>query len=236
MEKKNKVIAGLAIGAVALLAASGVARCSLSRDGQSALSPEQPAPIEQAQQAEQAGRGGLGEIENTTWVSDDGKSTLMVLPGVLIESSGDDETLLYYTATGVASDDAGITATLFVSKEPGGEAVQAPLAVTRGNGSMRLACDALSADYPTETGDASIALVSIDENLTGLFGRGPDDFAAAISKWASVKSPYARKATWTKEVWVDYTAGSKVTTFTLDDGAASTVNVTLSASGELAAS
>lgn len=101
---------------------------------------------------------------------------------------------------------------------------------------MRLACDALSTDYSMKTGDAGIALAGVDENLTSLYGKTADDFASVISKWASSRSPYATKAIWTKEVWIDYKSGSKVTTFTLDDGASSTVSVTLNAAGELVAS
>lgn len=239
MDKKNKIIAGLAIGAVTLLVASGVARCVLApADNDNAATAEQAATIEQQQTQEEKpeGQGGLSEIENTTWKSDDGKSTLTVLSGALIETTESGETILYYKATDVIETDTGITADLSVSKEQGGKAVQTALAITRGSGSMRLACDALSTDYSMKTGDAAIVLANVDENLTSLYGRTADDFASAISKWASSKSPYATKATWTKEVWIDYKSGSKVTTFTLDDGASSTVSVTLNAAGELVAS
>jgi hypothetical protein len=239
MDKKNKIIAGLAIGAVTLLVASGVARCLLApADNDNAATAEQAATIEQQQTQEEKpeGQGGLSEIENTTWKSDDGKSTLTVLSGALIETTESGETILYYKATDVIETDTGITADLSVSKEQGGKAVQTALAITRGSGSMRLACDALSTDYSMKTGDAAIVLANVDENLTSLYGRTADDFASAISKWASSKSPYATKATWTKEVWIDYKSGSKVTAFTLDDGASSTVSVTLNAAGELVAS
>lgn len=239
MDKKNKIIAGLAIGAVTLLVASGVARCVLApADDDNAATAEQAATIEQQQTQEEKpeGQGGLSEIENTTWKSDDGKSTLTVLSGALIETTESGETILYYKATDVIETDTGITADLSVSKEQGGKAVQTALAITRGSGSMRLACDALSTDYSMKTGDAAIVLANVDENLTSLYGRTADDFSSAISKWASSKSPYATKATWTKEVWIDYKSGSKVTAFTLDDGASSTVSVTLNAAGELVAS
>lgn len=240
MEKKNKIIAGLALGAVALLVASGIARCSLAPEAAEpgASAPDQPPAMEQPQQQDPAPEGGsdLSEIENTTWKSDDGKSTLTVMPGVLIEKTESAETLLYYEASDVVETETGITATLSVSKDKGGQATQAALAVTKGNGQSRLACDALSTDYSMKTGDASIAIAGVDGNLTDTFGKGQDDFAAAISKWASSKSPYATKATWTKEVWIDYGSGNKVTTFTIDDGAASVVSVMLNAAGELVAS
>lgn len=238
MDKKNRIIAGLAIGAVTLLVASGAARCALApADDGNAATAEQAATTEQQTQEEKPeGQGSLSEIENTTWKSDDGTSTLTVLSGAFIETTQSGETILYYKATDVTETDTGITADLSVSKERGGKATQTALAITRGSGSMRLACDALSTGYSMKTGDAAITLANVDENLTSLYGRTADDFASAISKWASSRSPYAAKATWTKEVWIDYKSGSKVTTFTLDDGASSTVNVTLNAAGELVAS
>ena len=239
MDKKNKIIAGLAIGAVTLLVASGAARCALApADNDNAATAEQAATIEQQQTQEEKpeGQGSLSEIENTTWKSDDGTSTLTVLSGAFIETTESGEAILYYKATDITETDTGITADLSVSKEQGGKATQTALAITRGSGSMRLACDALSTGYSMKTGDAGIALAGVDENLTSLYGKTADDFASAISKWASSRSPYATKATWTKEVWIDYKSGSKVTTFTLDDGASSTVSVTLNAAGELVAS
>lgn len=240
MEKKNKIIAGLALGAVTLLVASSIARCSLAPEAAEpgASGPEQPPAMEQPQQQDPETEGGsdLSGIENTTWRSDDGESTLTVMPGVLIEKTESAETLLYYDASDVVETETGITATLSVSKDKGGQATQAALAVTKGSGQARLVCDALSTDYSMKTGDASIAITGADGNLTSTFGKSQDDFAAAISKWASSKSPYATKATWTKEVWIDYRSGSKVTTFAVDDGAASVVSVTLNAAGELVAS
>lgn len=240
MDKRNKIIAGLAIGAVTLLVASGAARCALApADNDNAATAEQAATIEQQQQTQEEkpeGQGSLSEIENTTWKSDDGKSTLTVLSGAFIEATESGEAILYYKATDVIETDTEITADLSVSKERGGKTVQTALAITRGSGSMRLTCDALSTDYSMKTGDAAIALAGVDENLTSLYGRTADDFASAISKWASSRSPYTAKATWTKEVWIDYGSGSKVTTFTLDDGASSTVSITLNAAGELVAS
>lgn len=241
MEKKNKIIMGLAIGAVVLAVASGAARCSMTQPSESAPQSSDAAAEAQQQEAQTAGDSpaadpDLSLIENTEWQSGDGKSTLTVIPGVLIEKSETGESLLYYEASDIIETDSGITANLSVSKEKGGKETQAALAVTKGNGQMTLACDALATDYSMKTGESSIALAGVDENLTGLYGRESGDFAAAISKWASAKSPYATKATWTKEVWINYDSGSKVTTFVLDDAARSVVSVTLSANGELVAS
>lgn len=134
MDKKNKIIAGLAIGAVALLVASGAARCALAPTDDNAATAKQAATIEEQQQTQEEkpeGQGSLSEIENTTWKSDDGKSTLTVLSGAFIEATESGETILYFKATDVIETDTGITADLSVSKEQGGKAVQTALAITR---------------------------------------------------------------------------------------------------------
>ena len=49
MNRKNKIMAALAMGAVALVVASGVARCALSEAGDP---PPEPAPAQEAEHAE----------------------------------------------------------------------------------------------------------------------------------------------------------------------------------------
>lgn len=240
MEKKSKVMAALAAGAVALIVASGAVRCAMpATEGQGA--PEAPAQEQQEQAPQTGGEGGgatatLASIEGTTWKSADGAATLDVLPGVLIESEGGTDSLSYFEASDVTESALGLTATLSVSKEKGGEARECALAVVKGQGSMRLTCDALSHDYVLETSGAQIAVEGAGEELEGLFGKGAADFAQALSSWAQARSPYATKATWSGEVWLDYSSGTKVTTFELDDAAGSVVSVTCDASGKLVAS
>ncbi len=236
MEKKNRILVALAIGAVALLVASGIARCAMTSAADSGGGGNEAGKTAEVRQQEAGDSDPLSEVENTTWKSEDDRSTLTVLPGVLIESTEAGETLYYYEASGVQRSGTGMTATLSLSKSRGGETTDAALSITKGTGSMHLACDSLSTDYAMETGDAGIALVGVDENLTTLFGKQTDEFSAAIEKWASSRSPYATKATWSKEVWIDYAASSFVTTFALDDAASSIVSVTMHGAGELMAS
>jgi hypothetical protein len=158
------------------------------------------------------------------------------MDGVIIEKTGDGEKAVYYRADDAKTTDDGISATLYTSDGKGGAETPAALAVTKGAGSMRLACDALSRDYTAKTGDAAIEIENADGNLESSLGKGGDEVAEAISAWASTKSPYATKATWTKEVWADYAKGTVVTTFTLDDAAGTIVSVTRDASGDLVAS
>ena len=107
----------------------------------------------------------------------------------------------------------------------------------KGNGSATLTCDALKADYVMLLPDAaSITLIGFEAGHAEFGGKTEGEFAEAVAKAASARSPYAKNATWSKEVWIDYATGNVVTNFRLDDGASTTVSVTVTKSGELVAS
>lgn len=245
MDKKKAVVAALAIGAVVLAIGAGAARGALEQraadqDGQPARQ-EQPAEPGQGAASEDGSGGSqqqdpLSELYGAQWETDGGDGGLTVMDGVMIEKTGDGERAVYFRADDVKTTDGGISATLYTSDGKGGAETPAALAVTKGAGSMRLSCDALSRDYTAKTGEAEIELANADGNLAAALGKGDDEVAAAISKFASTKSPYATKATWSKEVWADYAKGTVVTTFALNDAAGTIVSVTRDASGDLVAS
>ena len=245
MNKKKAMVAVLAIGAVILAIGAGAVRGALDQraadqDGQPAQQ-EQPAEPGQGAASEigsgsSQGQNPLSELYGAQWETDGGDGGLTVMDGVMIEKTGDGEKAVYYRADDVKTTDGGISATLYTSDGKGGAETPAALAVTKGAGSMRLSCDALSGDYTAKTGEAEIQLANADGNLAAALGKGDDEVAAAISKFASTKSPYATKATWSKEVWADYAKGTVVTTFTLDDAAGTIVTVERDASGNLVAS
>lgn len=245
MDKKKAVVAAIAIGAVVLAIGAGAVRGAIEQraadqGGQPAWQ-EQPAGPGQGT-ASKDGSGGsqgqdpLSELYGAQWEADDGTGALTVMDGVMIEKSGDGERAVYYRAEDVKTTDDGISATLYTSDGKGGAETPAALAVTKGAGSMRLACDALSRDYTAKTGDAAIEIANADGNLEASLGKDQGEVAEAISKWAASKSPYATKATWSKEVWADYSKGTVITTFTLDDAAGTIVTVERDASGNLVAS
>ena len=245
MDKKKAVMAAIAIGAVVLAIGAGAVRGALEQraadQGGEPARQEQPAEPGQGAASEEGSGGSqqqdpLSELYGAQWEADGGDGGLTVMDGVMIEKTGDGERAVYYRADDVKTTDSGISATLYTSDGKGGAEAPAALAVTKGAGSMRLSCDALSRDFTAKTGEAEIQLANADGNLTAALGKGDDEVAAAISKFASTKSPYATKATWSKEVWADYAKGTVVTTFTLDDAAGTIVSVTRDASGDLVAS
>lgn len=246
MDKKKAVVAALAIGAVVLAIGAGAVRGVIEQraadqQGQPArqeqpADPGQGAASEDGSGGSQQGQDPLSELYGAQWEADGGDGGLTVMDGVMIEKAGDGERAVYYRAEDVKTTDGGISATLYTSDGKGGAETPAALAVTKGAGSMRLACDALSRDYTAKTGDAAIEIANADGNLEASLGKGQGEVAEAISKWAASKSPYATKATWSREVWADYAKGTVVTTFTLDDAAGTIVTVERDASGDLVAS
>lgn len=245
MDKRKKIVAALAIGAVALAIGSGAVRAAVTQPD----AGQQQDPVRQEQPAEPPQEGGSGgqtgaekaadplsELYGAQWVADGGEGTLAFMDGAMVESAGGAERAVAYRAENVKTTDDGISATLYVSDGRGGAETPAALAVTKGTGGMRLACDALQRTYTPATGEGAIELAGTDGNLEAALGKGEDEVRQAISAWASTRSPYAKRATWSKEVWADYGSGTIVTTFTLDDAAGTIVSVTRDASGELAAS
>lgn len=254
MEKKAKVMAALVAGAIAIAGAQGAARCSSQHGGgqeapgqgqqqeeqrQEGEREEPQRQQEQQEEEQQAPADPVGAIEGTTWESEDGARTLRVLPGLFVESGGEDgDRLLYWSAPqDVRSAEGGFTARLTVSEEDGGEGAAATLGVVEGNGRARLDCSALAGPYYMDTGDAPAVSLSGDASrIEEALGCPADEVAGAIGEWARLRAPKARTATWSGEVYADYGAGTRMTSFTLDDADATAVSVTVGPDGEPVAS
>ena len=230
MERKNKIMAALAIGAVALVVASGAVRCSLSDGGNANQAPEPEKPAAQAildegdaqdQDAGAAAQGGFADLKNTSWESEDGKSALSIIEGALIETSDEGSSVIYYTVDGESLEGGMLTATLSVSREMTGAEEQTVAAAT----------------YVRKPSAPAgpIALAGATSELFEEFGKGEEEFAAILSDYAKAASPGATAAAWSKEVWIDYGSKTKLTNFTLDDVASTIVCVQLDADGKLGA-
>lgn len=247
MERKNKIMAALAIGAVALVVASGAVRCSLSDGGNANQAPEPEKPAAQAildegdaqdQDAGAAAQGGFADLKNTSWESEDGKSALSIIEGALIETSDTGSTVIYYTVDGESLDGGVLTATLSVSREMTGTEEKTVAVVRPGQGGRdEIACDKLATTYVRKASAPAgpIALAGATSELFEEFGKGEAEFATILSDYAKAASPGASTAAWSKEVWIDYGSKTKLTNFTLDDVASTIVCVQLTADGKLGA-
>lgn len=245
MQRKNKVILALAIGAVALVVASGAVRCSAmdtshgpDEQAQPVETPQEETMSQQAQEPGQEGaQGGFADLKNTSWKSEDGKSALSIIEGALIESNEGGSSILYYTIDSEDAHDGSLTATLSVSSSMTGDEEKTVASVrTRDDGAREIACDRLACAYVLDAPSVSdVAIVGADENLYQTFGKDERDFAGVLLDYARQSAPSAKSATWSKEVWVDFNDMSYLTTFTLDDAASTIVSVRMDASGRLGA-
>ena len=244
MNRKNKIMAALAIGAVALVVASGIARCTLA-DGEGA----QPEPSEalEAQldearapssdaDAGAAAQGGFADLKNTSWESEDGKSALSIIEGALIESREEGSTIIYYTIDSESREGTELTTTLSVSSSMTGDEEKTIAVVRNGqNGAAELICDKLSCKYIKKGAVIAgpLSLTHATQELFDEFGKDEGDFVSVISDYAKGAYPGAKSAAWSKEVWIDYGSGTKLTNFTLDDAASTIVCVQLTSDGKL---
>lgn len=240
MTRKKKIMAALAIGAIALCIGSGVARCTLSGqecpDDQVQGQPQ--AAQQEGQPQEEAGaQGGFADLENTSWTAEDGKSTLSIIRGAFIEKGESGSTILYYTVSDEKAEKDKLTATLEVSASMTGDEEQT-VALVRDetDGSVTITCDKLAAKYVKEIpSDTTMKLAGTTSELYETFGKDEGAFTQVVLEYAKARSPHATKATWGKEVWIDFGAGSYLTNFTLDDAASTIVTVQMDASGKLGA-
>lgn len=239
MTRKKKIMAALAIGAVALCIGSGVARCTLApqEDTGTPAQGQQGAQQEGQPQAEAGAQGGFADLENTSWTSEDGKSTLSVIRGAFIEKGEAGSSILYYTVSDEEREQGKITATLSVSASMTGEEEQTVALVREeDDGSVTIACDRLAAKYVKDApADTTIEIAGATDDLYQTFGKGEDAFTQAVLEYAKARSPHASKAIWGKEVWIDFGADTYLTNFTLDDAASTIVTVQMDATEKLGA-
>ena len=248
MKKKSKIVAAIAAGAVAITVGAGAARCSApgpenpdwqqTAQGQTEESggeAEQQAQREQ-DAPQQSGQGGFASLANTSWTSEDGASQHSVTKEALIERTPEGASVIYNAVTGESTDATGLSVAIDASEsaaEPGAATV---MRVEEKTGALTLTCDLLKATYVEDAKtETSLSLSGDIDDLCLLSGKGADDFRETIESFAKAHSPYATKATWDKEVWIDYGARSTLTTFTLDDAASTIVTVTVSQDGAMEA-
>lgn len=246
MDRKRKIIAVLAAGALALLVGSSVARCTLAQDGGEASPdpvPQEQASTQEAGQGDAAGEpeasvgasGSFSELAGSSWTSEDGESSLSITPTNLVVTSPDGTTVLYYALDEESSADGSLSATLSVSRTVNGPQQLAVLFVTSGpDGSQRIVCDELGGTFVRDVADeVHVSIENPDEELFDVFGHGQDEFEAVLSEFAKSASPHASTAVWDGEVWLDFNAGTKLTNFAFDDAAGTAVTVVDDGSGEL---
>ena len=236
MNKKSKLVAALAIGAVVLIIGSGVARCSITN----ATDDQNPSPVTQEQAAPghfaTDDKAGVKVLSGSSWTREDG-AKLSLSDTTIVISEPEKTSVYYYTVDEESERQGALNATLSISTAMNGEQSIAVVAIVQNqDGSQTLTCDQLGGTFSRDAvAEVHIALTGSNDELYELFGHNKEDFEAALSEYARDKSPHATKATWDREAWIDYAAKTKLANFTLDDATSTFVTVMSDASGRLVA-
>ena len=241
MRRSNRVALAIAVGAIAVFVAAGLARCALapgSESGPAGQGDLQEAPQADAASGEQSSaEPSLSHYSNTAWASDEG-AVLTVIDGAFVETLGEETAVTYWTQE--SSSRSGSSETYVVSLvggdgEPSGEGLV--LVSTSERGATEMSCDAfsLAGGYVLEEpGFEGVALANPSGDLLEALGIGQAEIEAALSAWAEASSPHASTATWGMEVYTDFGGGTTLTSFTLDDPAGTAVSLVVShATGEV---
>ena len=230
MDRKTKLMAACAIGAVAILLGAGLARCAMAPNDDGAAE-DQPAAEQQVEEA-----SGIAAYCGTAWTGEDG-ATLTLADGTMVERRGDDVQVTYFEVAGESEEDGTVTADV-EARHAVNDAEKATVIAVEGSAeAVTLTCDelSLSKTYALDADpDVKVTLTAHDSQLNDLLKSDDAAIEEAISSWAAEHSPYATQAKWDGETYVDSNAGTVTTGFTLNDGAETLVQLQLDAkSGKL---
>lgn len=252
MSKKNKIALAAAIAAVAILIGSGVARCAMApaSDSQEAKPQENAARIDAAgvpaasqedkalEGDDQASERTIASLIGTNWVAeDDQASTLALIQGALVEGTGPDTKVTYYTVDDEQEQESALTCMLSASTSPTDAARQSIIKFTYEGGlPVKVESDLLSHTYViSKSASEDISFANVTSQLEESMGVDAVDIEASVASRARAISPAAKTASWDREVWIDFAGNTATTTFTLDDGASTIVSVTRTADGAIEA-
>ena len=223
MDRKTKLMAACAIGAVAILLGAGLARCAMAPNDDGA--DDEKAAVEQ-----QADGSALSAYVGTAWTSGDGKSYLAILDGALVEKDGTSTEVTYYEADGEAADDGGLSVDISTWAAATDTPKDGVLRIDASDEAVTATCDAfkLAGSYVLDAdAQSAMALARHSEELNDLLQSDDAAIESAIGAWAAKRSPYATTATWDGEVYIDCNGNTVTTGFALDDGAGTVVQLVL---------
>lgn len=237
MNRKNRIILALAVGVVVILAASTIARCSLSGAGEQL---GQTVPVTQPQaddnqgevqaQSEDATPGAeepMDILKGSVWTSTSG-ATVTFKDARYVESDGTRSVLSTFDVKTVTQKSAQ-TELLLALDKPDGTAKE-PLVLLRqkADGTWSVSSDdfQISTIYVqgNPTGEA-IRVVGVNDEYRELLGGTTDALQEAVTTYARTHAPSATEATWTRELVVNYADGTVTSNLTCDDAASTMLTV-----------
>lgn len=228
MDGKNKVLLAASIGAIAILIASSVVRCSLPK-AQDKAGQKEPTAIEQGIAAESEDNkdfAALSTLESHAWqVEGDPSKTVVFKDSTFVESDGKSVRLTAFEVT--SSTASSIDAKMTRAGSP--SEITATISISGGEGSYRVSCDAFQNSTSYVQGSASkepVAIDGVSEPYTTLIDGKTDQLASAVAEYCRAHVPTATKASFDGEVYLDITGGSVSATYHCNDTASTILQVT----------
>lgn len=237
MNRKNRIILALAIGAVVILAASTIARCSLA-GGDSQVGQTVPATQAQEEGSSDAEQTGSDEnaveaespmdiLKGSVWTSTSG-ATVTFKDARYIESDGTRSVMSAFDVKSTTQDSSQTEVLLALDRTDGTSKESLVLLRQAADGTWSVSSDDFQVSTTYAQGSATAAaieVVGINDEYRELLGGTTDALQEAIATYARTHVPSATKATWTRELVLSYADGSVTSNFTCDDAASTMLTV-----------
>ncbi len=235
MERRKRAVAIAAAGAVAVLVAATLARCSAARGASAtdAGTSEATAAQTSTDTAGSDAGGSAGEtgeagscasaLESREWMgADDASERLTASGGRIVETDG---TNTYTSSYRVTEDSAG-SCELSITRADG-TVVQATATITGDGDDARLRCEQLQVafDWVPAPTDGEVRVTGVDDEYLSLVGGDEAALDAAVKLWVSMHVPGASEAAFDGEVFLDTNEDRVTATFTCDDPGRTVVSV-----------
>ena len=236
MERRKRAVAMAAAGAVAVLVAASLGRCSAARSasatdgGTSGATATQAAATDAAGSdaggsADETGEAGscASALESREWMgADDASERLTASGGRIVETDG---TNTYTSSYRVTEDSAG-SCELSITRADG-TVVQATATITGDGDDARLHCEQLRVafDWVPAPTDGEVRVTGVDDEYLSLVGGDETALDAAVKLWVSMHVPGASEAAFDGEVFLDTNEDRVTATFTCDDPGRTVVSV-----------
>ncbi|KUH59324.1 MAG: hypothetical protein DUD31_06920 [Coriobacteriaceae bacterium] len=235
MERRKRAVAIAAAGAVAVLVAATLARCSAARSASAtdagtsgataAQTTTDTAGSDAGGSAGETGEAGscASALESREWMgADDASERLTASGGRIVETDG---TNTYTSSYRVTEDSAG-SCELSITRADG-TVVQATATITGDGDDARLRCEQLQVafDWVPAPTDGEVRVTGVDDEYLSLVGGDETALDAAVRLWVSMHVPGASEAAFDGEVFLDTNEDRVTATFTCDDPGRTVVSV-----------
>lgn len=244
MERRQKIILALAIGAVLILLGSSIVRCSMTSSEQAGH--DVPAAGETTNTSSESGAiagvnanasqqklpqtepDALGTLKGNPWTSEDGARSITFKDGRYVESDGVITSMATFDVSAVSAE-SGQTSIFLKLDQPDGSTKDSLVLIRQDLfGSYTVSSDDFTLEKTYHQGTANqspLAVEGVNDEFRELLGGTTDALGAAISDYAHAYVPTATKAVWAQSLVVDYASGTVSANFTCDDAAATVLTV-----------